>query len=123
MIALGVAQNVPYEEVLQSSEMERLRREPKEMRVAFNSGRRKLNVTPLHSNATDPASPKPSRVCVCACVSPPPSLTALSLPLSWFVRVHFSLAQETEERLLLEQALAVSKAQATVALDALSADD
>ena len=40
-----VAQNVPYEEVLQSSEMERLRRELKEMRVAFNSGRRKLNET------------------------------------------------------------------------------
>jgi hypothetical protein len=40
-----VAQTVPYEEVLQSSEMERLRRELKEMRVAFNSGRRKLNAT------------------------------------------------------------------------------
>lgn len=40
-----VAQNVPYEEVLQSSEMERLRRELKEMRAAFNSGRRKLNET------------------------------------------------------------------------------
>ena len=40
-----VAQKVPYEEVLQSSEMERLRRELKEMRVAFNSGRRKLNET------------------------------------------------------------------------------
>ena len=40
-----VAQQVPYEEVLQSSEMERLRRELKEMRVAFNSGRRKLNET------------------------------------------------------------------------------
>ena len=40
-----VAQAVPYEEVLQSSEMERLRRELKEMRVAFNTGRRKLNET------------------------------------------------------------------------------
>lgn len=40
-----VSQNVPYEEVLQSSEMERLRRELKEMRAAFNSGRRKLNET------------------------------------------------------------------------------
>lgn len=40
-----LSQNVPYEEVLQSSEMERLRRELKEMRVAFNSGRRKLNET------------------------------------------------------------------------------
>ena len=40
-----VAQQVPYTEVLQSSEMERLRRELKEMRLAFNSGRRKLNET------------------------------------------------------------------------------
>ena len=40
-----ISQTVPYEEVLQSSEMERLRRELKEMRVAFNSGRRKLNET------------------------------------------------------------------------------
>ena len=40
-----VAQSVPYEEVLQSSEMERLRRELKEMRAAFNAGRRKLNET------------------------------------------------------------------------------
>ena len=40
-----VANNVPYEEVLQSSEMERLRRELKGMRSAFNSGRRKLNET------------------------------------------------------------------------------
>ena len=40
-----VSMNVPYEEVLQSSEMERLRRELKEMRMAFNTGRRKLNET------------------------------------------------------------------------------
>ena len=40
-----VSQAVPYEEVLQSSEMERLRRELKEMRLAFNTGRRKLNDT------------------------------------------------------------------------------
>lgn len=39
------AQQVPYEEVLQSSEVERLRRELKEMRTAFNTGRRKLNDT------------------------------------------------------------------------------
>jgi len=40
-----VAQQVPYEEVLQSSEVERLRRELREMRTAFNTGRRKLNET------------------------------------------------------------------------------
>ena len=45
MLRRRLQQSTPYEDVLQSSEVERLRRELRELRATCAAGRRRLNAT------------------------------------------------------------------------------
>ncbi len=83
----------PYEDVMQTSEVQRLRRELKEMRTAFNSGRRKVRAGRARRHAPHGFSAR--RRTPQPLPSPPPPARAPQL-------------NETEERLLeksLETAL------------------